>query len=341
MTGRSGSDRGAVVMLDPRTGEVLALASTPTYDASAIADPATRRGDASRRSSDDPAQPLLPRATQGRYVPGSVFKIVTAVAGLGSGAITPSTTYKQQPEAEKDGLLVDGFRIRDGHHPATGSTALDFVDATEVSCNICFALTGLADRRRRPASTTPTRMGFGAPIAVRPADGGLAGHRTAAGQQPGGFARRRRARQRRLRPGRDVRDAAPDGARRGDGRQRRRADAAAARHGARPANERAPRRSARSRWRRVIDRRATPRRSTRAMVAGGRGRPRAAVHHRREGARRHDRRQVGHGRAGRDGRAALVVHRLRARRGTRRSRSRSSSSRPAGAARSRRRSRAS
>jgi cell division protein FtsI/penicillin-binding protein 2 len=59
---------------------------------------------------------LLPRATLGRYVPGSVFKIVTAVAGLGSGAITPDTTFKQQPPAEKNGLLVSGFRVRDGHH---------------------------------------------------------------------------------------------------------------------------------------------------------------------------------------------------------------------------------
>ena len=108
-------------MLDPRTGEVLALASTPTYDASAIADPATATP-TFEALQDDPAQPLLPRATLGRYVPGSVFKIVTAVAGLGSGAITPETTFKQQPAAEKNGLLVEGFRVRDGHHPATGST---------------------------------------------------------------------------------------------------------------------------------------------------------------------------------------------------------------------------
>ena len=49
-------------------------------------------------------------------MPGSVFKIVTAVAGLGSGAITPTTTFAEQPAAERDGLLVDGFRVRDGHH---------------------------------------------------------------------------------------------------------------------------------------------------------------------------------------------------------------------------------
>jgi peptidoglycan glycosyltransferase len=137
-----GKRRGAVVMLDPRTGEILALASTPTYDANAITNPATAR-DAFAALQADETQPLLPRATLGRYVPGSVFKIVTAIAGLGSGAITPDTTYKQQPAAEKTGLLVQGFRVRDGHHPETGNKALDLVDATEVSCNIYYALTGL------------------------------------------------------------------------------------------------------------------------------------------------------------------------------------------------------
>jgi hypothetical protein len=45
--------------------------------------------------------------------------------------------------AEKNGLVVDGFRIRDGHHPETGDDGLDLIGATEVSCNIWYALTGL------------------------------------------------------------------------------------------------------------------------------------------------------------------------------------------------------
>ena len=157
-----GKDRGAIVMLDPRTGEILAMASTPTYDASAVADPTT--ADATFAALvDDKSQPLLPRATQGRYVPGSVFKIVTAVAGLGSGAVTPATTYKEQPKAERNGLLVDGFRVRDGHHPQTGSTALDFVEATEVSCNIWYALTGLATGGENLIRYAD-RMGFDKPL---------------------------------------------------------------------------------------------------------------------------------------------------------------------------------
>ena len=157
-----GKHRGAVVMLDPKTGEVLALASSPTYDASAIADPDTARTTFEALQAD-PNQPLLPRATLGRYVPGSVFKIVTALAGLGSGAIDPSTTFKQQPAAEKKGLLVDGYRVRDGHHPATGSTPLDLLRATEVSCNIYYALTGL-ETGGADLVAYATRMGFGSPI---------------------------------------------------------------------------------------------------------------------------------------------------------------------------------
>jgi peptidoglycan glycosyltransferase len=154
-----GRDHGAVVMLDPTTGEVLALASTPTYDANGIADPDTAAATFAALRDDD-SDPLLPRATLGRYVPGSVFKVVTAVAGLDSGRIEPSTTFPEQPQAEQDGLLVEGFRIRDGHHPQTGNTELALTGATEVSCNIWYALAGLqtgGDRLVQGAA----EMGFG------------------------------------------------------------------------------------------------------------------------------------------------------------------------------------
>ncbi len=157
-----GDHRGAIVMLDPTTGEVLALASTPTYDASAIANPETSR-ETFEALLDDEDEPLLPRATLGRYVPGSVFKIVTAVAGLGSGAVSADTTYEEQPPAEEDGLLVEGFRIQDGHHPSTGDTELDLVGATEVSCNIWYALTGL-ETGGADLVDFAARLGFGAPL---------------------------------------------------------------------------------------------------------------------------------------------------------------------------------
>lgn len=182
-----GRNRGAIVMLDPRTGEVLVLASTPVYDASGIADPATSSRTFDRLRADD-RQPLLPRATQGLYVPGSVFKIVTAVAGLGSGAVSPDTTYGDQPGSERRGWLIDGFRVRDGHHLMTGERPLDFVEAVEASCNIWFAETGVRTGGEELADWA-ARMGFGArlefdlPTAVSQVTNGD-------GSQPGGFSDR-------------------------------------------------------------------------------------------------------------------------------------------------------
>jgi peptidoglycan glycosyltransferase len=179
-----GSNAGAVVMLDPATGEILALASTPVYDASAISDPATATRTFEALQADE-ARPLLPRATLGRYVPGSVFKIVTAIAGLDSGAIDPSTTFPEQPAAEANGLLVDGFRIRDGHHPFTGDVALDLTGATEVSCNIWYALAGLQTGGQQLVSEA-AELGFGAPI---PFDlpTAISSVTSGDGSDPGGF----------------------------------------------------------------------------------------------------------------------------------------------------------
>jgi penicillin-binding protein A len=179
-----GSDVGAVVMLDPATGEILALASTPTFDASAIANPDTA-ADAFTALREDPANPLLPRATLGRYVPGSVFKIVTAMAALDARAVTPATTFPEQPAAEGKGLLVDGFRIRDGHHPQTRNTALDLTGATEASCNIWYALAGLRTGGGG-LTATAAELGFGSPI---PFDLPTAISRVTSGKggAPGGF----------------------------------------------------------------------------------------------------------------------------------------------------------
>jgi penicillin-binding protein A len=178
-----GDQKGAVVMMDPTTGEILAMASNPTYDASAIADPQTG-ADAFAALQDDPDNPLLPRATLGRYVPGSVFKIVTAIAGLGSGAITPETTFPEQAEAGDDGLLVNGFRIRNSHSLRQGQ-ALTLGQATEISSNIYFALVGLATGGENMVEFAE-RLGFGSPL---PFDLPTAASQVTNGRgsEPGGF----------------------------------------------------------------------------------------------------------------------------------------------------------
>jgi penicillin-binding protein A len=157
-----GRNRGAVVMLNPRTGEVLAMVSSPTYDASAVANPDSSAA-AFKDLQADRRAPLLPRATQGLYPPGSAFKIVTSMAALSTGAITPATTYADQPAAETKGWPIDGFRVRDGHHPQTDDRALDYREAIEASCNIYFAETGV--RTGSQALTDyASRLGFGASL---------------------------------------------------------------------------------------------------------------------------------------------------------------------------------
>jgi penicillin-binding protein A len=137
-----GNQRGAIVALEPSTGRVLALVSNPTYNADRVVDPVNgRRYVAALRERED--SPLLNRATQGLYVPGSVFKIVTAIAGIGSGAITPQTTFESQPEEYDTGFLVQGFRVHDFPRRFQTDHPLDFYEATEVSSNIWYAHAGL------------------------------------------------------------------------------------------------------------------------------------------------------------------------------------------------------
>ncbi|MDX6699016.1 MAG: penicillin-binding protein [Solirubrobacteraceae bacterium] len=79
-----GGQKGAVVALDPHSGAVKVMASFPQFDPNDI--PNTLN-----RLNQDPDAPLLNRATQGRYAPGSTFKVVTATAALDTGKFTPDS----------------------------------------------------------------------------------------------------------------------------------------------------------------------------------------------------------------------------------------------------------
>lgn len=83
--------RGAVVAMDPRNGEVLAMVSRPDFDPNLFA-----RGISPETWNNilsNPARPLQNRVIQGQYPPGSVFKIITAIAGLEEQVITPETAF--------------------------------------------------------------------------------------------------------------------------------------------------------------------------------------------------------------------------------------------------------
>ena len=144
-----GADRGAVVAIDPSTGAILAMVSNPSYDATGFSgDPATAQGpfDAVAAAPDNP---FLDRGRQGHYTPGSIMKVLTAAAALDAGAITPETTFPDQPAEEVDGFVVSGFTIREHDLGNVAPTLWALSPALQVSSNIYFAHVGLelgADR---------------------------------------------------------------------------------------------------------------------------------------------------------------------------------------------------
>ncbi|GAA0335536.1 peptidoglycan D,D-transpeptidase FtsI family protein [Streptomyces blastmyceticus] len=96
-----GKYKGAVVALDPRTGKVLALASTPSYDPSVFAGDRTKDSDAWKKLEADKNKPLLNRALKDRYPPGSTFKILTAAAALEHGVVTDINAKGDAPTPYK------------------------------------------------------------------------------------------------------------------------------------------------------------------------------------------------------------------------------------------------
>lgn len=85
----SSTGRGVIVVMDPNNGEILALASAPTFDANLFSRMGTKEGRAEYVALlNDPDKPLINRAVQSRYPPGSTWKVPMAISGLEQGAIT-------------------------------------------------------------------------------------------------------------------------------------------------------------------------------------------------------------------------------------------------------------
>lgn len=98
---------GAVVALDPRTGRVQVMASSPSFDPNLVENDF---GEISQITADcAPAAPLLNRASAGLYVPGSTFKVVTASAALESGKFTPESTFYDPGYCKVYGKRVSNF----------------------------------------------------------------------------------------------------------------------------------------------------------------------------------------------------------------------------------------
>jgi len=133
-----GNRCGAVVALEPRTGRVLVLASSPSYDPNAIEgnfEGAQRAPNAECR----PANALYNRATQGLYAPGSTFKILTAAVGLETGTIQANQTFQDPGFCLQYGQRV--YNYADQRGPAAYGT-VNLTQAIQYSINSVFCTIG-------------------------------------------------------------------------------------------------------------------------------------------------------------------------------------------------------
>ena len=133
-----GSNEGAVVAMDPRTGDILALYSTPGFDPSELSgrDESAVRA-AWERLNADPDKPLLALSHQELFLPGSSFKIVTAAAALENGFGTDSVW----PNPHRLTLPLTNEQLQNfgDDHCNGGSSQISLIEAFEESCNVTFA----------------------------------------------------------------------------------------------------------------------------------------------------------------------------------------------------------
>jgi peptidoglycan glycosyltransferase len=128
---------GAIVALDPATGKVLAMASSPTYDANLVE---SRFGEIQRIEAPcEPAAPLLNRAAQGFFIPGSTFKVITAAAALDSGQYEPDSEF-----------VDEGFCIQ------YGKRVFNYADQGEVNA---FGRVTLTESLQRSINSVFCRIG--------------------------------------------------------------------------------------------------------------------------------------------------------------------------------------
>lgn len=144
--------RGAIVVMNPNNGDVLALASWPNYDPNLFV-PAIS-AEKFKALQDDPDIPLLPRAFRSSYPPGSTFKVAVGMAALESGAVSADDQYQCVPSIQIGNVTFHNWKKGD-----RGS--LNFVQALTESCDTWFYQVGIKTGAE-PIVDWARRLGFGA-----------------------------------------------------------------------------------------------------------------------------------------------------------------------------------
>ncbi|MFG2288600.1 penicillin-binding transpeptidase domain-containing protein [Streptomyces sp. NPDC048595] len=152
-----GGKKGAVAAIEPRTGRILALVSTPSYEPGELSGNGAPVGEAWRRLNTAAQRPMLNRALHQTYPPGSTFKVVTAAAALESGLITDIDAPTDSP----DPYPLPGSSTLLGN-AAEGCEDAPLTYAFRASCNTVFARLGNAVGLRGMAAMA-RRFGFNDP----------------------------------------------------------------------------------------------------------------------------------------------------------------------------------
>ena len=157
---------GSVVAIEPSTGEILCMASAPTFDPRLMV--GRQRGDNHKELASDTWKPLLNRSIMGQFPPGSTFKTTQGLTFLEEGIITPDTPYPCY-----GGFVHAGLRVGCHGHPSP----LPLVPAIATSCNgyFCWVLYYMIGAKKKYGSVQKAMatwrdymgsMGFGYPLGV-------------------------------------------------------------------------------------------------------------------------------------------------------------------------------
>ncbi|HEV2803864.1 MAG TPA: penicillin-binding protein 2 [Chthoniobacterales bacterium] len=148
--------RGAIVIVEPNTGDILAMASWPTYNPNAFVPNIS--AEKFKALQDDPDIPLLPRAFRSSYPPGSTFKVAVGLAALESGSVRSDEEYNCVPAITVGNVVFHNWK-------KTDRGALNFVEAMTESCDTWFYQVGIKTGAE-PIIEWSQRLGFGAKTGI-------------------------------------------------------------------------------------------------------------------------------------------------------------------------------
>jgi len=152
----SKAKRGAIVIVDPTDGDILAMASWPTYDPNLFVPSIS--AEKFKQLQDDPDIPLLARAFRSAYPPGSTFKVAVGIAALETGAVRSNDLYQCLPGIQIGNLTFHNWKKGD-------QGALNFVQALTQSCDTWFYQVGIKTGAE-PIIEWALKLGFGAKCGI-------------------------------------------------------------------------------------------------------------------------------------------------------------------------------